>query len=498
MASMIAMLEEHDELVPGSVLPIDRYLTNPRALTEISHGGTLYLVASGPKQELFLVAALEQPERSQLRKSDTRPDGWYGPENVVPVTNISKLRKVLKLTKARQAKLVDNPFEITKAQEAELRASFDEADAPVLETAPTPGTDLAGAIAALLVIWQRTHAVDVADLIDRATRLLPHADHPLLESYGEDVSHERWMRVWNDESARAIAMPRLLQNLFIQWNRRVEERLLALASTSPDPRVARQLARRVQEVNELEKAKHVVALVRAAPDGTAWNGIAGMIEELVDHYGTARRDAYAFTRDQPATSKLTEDEQARVAAIAEQIAPLEADRTEWELVDAIAEHPDDDGPYLVYADWLQNRQHPRGEYIALTCQKRTKGLSAALSRRLAALENIPYLAGPIDDLATTRRRPNPRGIDRDLDAYWTTTGLMWREAARHPLTGAIRKLTLIGMHLERPHRMSGIAAFAQAAPRLQRIEGLTAKLALEMVNLLGPDWRLVGRSVVRR
>src|SRR5262245_35830763 len=35
---------------------------------------------------------------------------------------------------------------------------------------------------------------------------------------------------------------------------------------------------------------------------------------------------------------------------------------------AIADHPDDDGPRLVYADWLDERGDPRGEFIRTQCE----------------------------------------------------------------------------------------------------------------------------------
>jgi uncharacterized protein (TIGR02996 family) len=38
------------------------------------------------------------------------------------------------------------------------------------------------------------------------------------------------------------------------------------------------------------------------------------------------------------------------------------------LLDAIVANPDDDGPRLVYADYLQTRGDPRGEFIQLQCQ----------------------------------------------------------------------------------------------------------------------------------
>jgi uncharacterized protein (TIGR02996 family) len=48
------------------------------------------------------------------------------------------------------------------------------------------------------------------------------------------------------------------------------------------------------------------------------------------------------------------------------------------FLDAILEHPDDDTPRLAYADWLEERGDPRGEFIRVQC---------ALAR----------LAGPVDD-----------------------------------------------------------------------------------------------------
>jgi uncharacterized protein (TIGR02996 family) len=42
--------------------------------------------------------------------------------------------------------------------------------------------------------------------------------------------------------------------------------------------------------------------------------------------------------------------------------------TEDELVAAVRADPDDDGPRLVYADWLSDRGDPRGELIGLHCK----------------------------------------------------------------------------------------------------------------------------------
>jgi uncharacterized protein (TIGR02996 family) len=41
---------------------------------------------------------------------------------------------------------------------------------------------------------------------------------------------------------------------------------------------------------------------------------------------------------------------------------------EDEFLEAIRQNPDDDTPRLVYADWLEERDDPRGEFIRIQCQ----------------------------------------------------------------------------------------------------------------------------------
>lgn len=59
------------------------------------------------------------------------------------------------------------------------------------------------------------------------------------------------------------------------------------------------------------------------------------------------------------------------------------------FLQAILENPDDDFPRLVYADWLEERGDPRGEFIRLQCQ----------------IANLP---------AGDPRRPELEGRERDL------------------------------------------------------------------------------------
>jgi uncharacterized protein (TIGR02996 family) len=55
------------------------------------------------------------------------------------------------------------------------------------------------------------------------------------------------------------------------------------------------------------------------------------------------------------------------AAPATSAAARAAEETRVKLLRAIFEDPDDDGPRLVYADWLQEQGDPRGELISVQC-----------------------------------------------------------------------------------------------------------------------------------
>src|SRR5262249_42634186 len=142
-------------------------------------------------------------------------------------------------------------------------------------------------------------------------------------------------------------------------------------------------------------------------------------------------------------------------------------RIECALVDQIAANPDDDGPYLVYADWLIERGRPLGEYITLTCQQRHAPLSPAQARRLPILVEVPYLCGVFDDMPATRLRKRERGLDRELSVYWSTQPRSWQQFATSPLVRALTEIRLVGS--EQSGREKAIAELVRSAPALQRI-----------------------------
>jgi uncharacterized protein (TIGR02996 family) len=112
---------------------------------------------------------------------------------------------------------------------------------------------------------------------------------------------------------------------------------------------------------------------------------------------------------------------------------------------AILANPDDDGPRLVYADWLLQREDPRGELITVQCElarrddddttehrrlKRRESLllsehaSAWLGPLAAAADKWTFRRGFLDHLAL-RERPRPEDLDAwaplltSLDLGWT-------------------------------------------------------------------------------
>jgi uncharacterized protein (TIGR02996 family) len=56
------------------------------------------------------------------------------------------------------------------------------------------------------------------------------------------------------------------------------------------------------------------------------------------------------------------------------------------FLQAIIESPEDDAPRLVYADWLEERGDPRGEFLRLECRLRSLPEACAdLSSRLGVI-----------------------------------------------------------------------------------------------------------------
>jgi uncharacterized protein (TIGR02996 family) len=181
---------------------------------------------------------------------------------------------------------------------------------------------------------------------------------------------------------------------------------LRVASEWDDPRLGTQIialltklpfsGKRTRDVwrevfRHAEKLRdpRFLALAAAVPD--AWNVGEDTKRFLTNRLEEANKDLEAVT--------LPKDLDAAISEYVAKLAPSEAAVSEESLLASIYDAPDDDAPRLVYADWLQEKDDPRGELIALQLrggdQKRVNALIKANKKKWLG-ELAPVLGGEIE------------------------------------------------------------------------------------------------------
>jgi uncharacterized protein (TIGR02996 family) len=125
------------------------------------------------------------------------------------------------------------------------------------------------------------------------------------------------------------------------------------------------------------------------------------------------------------------------------------------FLQAILENPDDDGPRLMYADWLTEQGNPRGEFIRVQCELHTLAADDArrphLRERESQLLNVfgHLWRGPLPLTATGSFR-------RGFLEYASLTGLRQIQMVE----------TLLQVHPLQSLRLSGGASVASCLVRL--------------------------------
>jgi uncharacterized protein (TIGR02996 family) len=157
--------------------------------------------------------------------------------------------------------------------------------------------------------------------------------------------------------------------------------------------------------------------------------------------------------------------------------------TEERLLAAIVETPDDDGPRLVYADWLLGRNDPRGELIALQC---------ALARADAAGTPLPDEAGAAarERELLAQCRPQLLAGLPELAGYVVRRGFVEHAAVIPPslfspmdAAGFPRADLVEEMRAAAPL----LRSLALTGPSLERAVPGPAWRALEALSLVEPD-----------
>ncbi|HEU0036613.1 MAG TPA: TIGR02996 domain-containing protein [Kofleriaceae bacterium] len=358
-------------------------------------------------------------------------------------------------------------------------------------------------IDAMLVAWRETRNPAIADRIDRATRLLPTFDRPF--SAEPTAAMEAWLAAYAADPMAAI--PQLLHQITFGGPTMAERRLVELTNLPDDPRIAVRLAivasaggMSPERTQYWKLVWNLIARTRdvrvAQPLRTVFNDFTGT---YFDHHRQGRRIVGPFVMDPPAPHAVLEGE---LAALDRVLASLEAGRddTERTLLDAIAADWNDEGPRLVYADWLMEREHPRAEAIVLACKEKRSGLSPAETQRLDELTgrhgDEARLYGALSDLDYEL----DRGIPAKLVATYRTSPLTWRELPDHPMFALVDTIALADEAYGAGHASAeDLTRLMQAAAttRLAKITEVPDEIATAIVRTGGTGWKRSGKSFVR-
>ena len=167
------------------------------------------------------------------------------------------------------------------------------------------------------------------------------------------------------------------------------------------------------------------------------------------------------------------------------------------FIEEILDHPHDDGPRMIYADWLVEQGDPRGEFIQLQCLRESLPKDDPQSRKLRTRElellreHEDTWLGPVRDLAEKWefRRGFVSAVRLSTQKFLKTAGKLVRLApiddltlrvggsrvkklAACPQLGQIRALTLKKLRLE-----DGGMEILAASPHLSQIRALALQNA---------------------
>lgn len=325
----------------------------------------------------------------------------------------------------------------------------------------------AAALAALLDAWRAARAPALADAIDT---LGERIDLPLLPDQPARELREAWLDIAT--RGRDADVPRLLEALPRRPFKDVHERIERLVPRGADPRIGLSICR-------LLTARAMNSTIGT----TAWNRLFGLMEQSADvrmrplleaslaaplpgDFGRqlqrgAERVLSSLPHPAPTLEAPLSD---KLAAILESIRTLPRVTTlddrprrsaqaavddEAALLSAIYERPDEDGPRLVYADWLAERGGARGELIQLQFKQRDGKASVKEQKRIAALlrQHVGSWLGPIEPAIPRRNFSFDRGFlsqcmvafpTPELEATladhpaWSTVSWLWNDDSDGP------------------------------------------------------------------
>src|SRR5690606_34318373 len=336
--------------------------------------------------------------------------------------------------------------------------------------------ELAEALDRLVGYWGQRRSPELAALVDRLGLFV---DQDLTAPSGKTAKARQAAWIEAAEQPRPSAIGPLLASLRDAQRVDVEARLEALLGWQPDPRVAQALLLFVKD-HMLGARKDLWRAVYDALVHHADPRVAADIRSRHDrlqganvlhrHIAEGREIRRVFERfvaaveaEHDLTSDQAEHAEAIAAMLAERVEAQDSgDELERRLVEEIVAARDDDGPRLVYADWLQSRRDPRGEFIildvALAQGKKVKG-----AREKYFKANKDALFGPLAGLLSYGETFE-RGLLTKLRITTRKGGLDVGEDRRREILGDLRWATV--RELDVSYDDLGVAAVFEHAPLL--------------------------------
>lgn len=226
----------------------------------------------------------------------------------------------------------------------------------------------------------------------------------------------------------------------------------AWASAKRDPRVARMALRVLTTRAHDLTAKLWRRLVNCVEE----HGDLGVVEEARAYAALVKESRWGFSAERFSNvlKKLTKGRQCKLPANAQVISAMAARlgalsappklEDPSAMLQAIGDRPDDDGPRLVYADWLLERKQPAGEFIVLQIARSKSRVSADARAREADLlaTHRTALLGPFEGLVTKSGLKFERGFLVAAEALY--------KLPNHPFTRLLRRMTFRGGYSTEP------------------------------------------------
>jgi uncharacterized protein (TIGR02996 family) len=242
----------------------------------------------------------------------------------------------------------------------------------------------------LVAAWRLNPAVDLASIIvslgaklDRARAKLPGKD--------KQQRLSKWLAI--EKGHDDVLTGWLLAHSFIHDLHRLQDPCMARIARWPrDPRLTDALVAKLEPGRyitlgawaPLWKALAASRDPRALTSLHAWRARTS----LPKRGAQAARVIAALEKDFPTVPELTDRERTLLGKASDE------DAGEAELLAAVWASPNDDGPRLVYADFLHERGDPRGELIVLQCQTKLDAKGRGRARSLIADHAMKWL-GPL-------------------------------------------------------------------------------------------------------